>query len=385
MRTIAIIGASLAGLRSAQALRQQGFDGRLVVVGDEVHLPYDRPPLSKDFLLGKVDAVPLADQEDLDALNVEWHLGNRATALLSGGEVALRDGSTIATDGVVIATGGVPRTIPGTHVLRTLDEAVQLREAFGNAQSVAVIGAGFIGAEVASSARALGLEVTVVEALPTPLTRVLGAEMGAACGQLHGDHGSTLITGVNVDSVNIKHDSINVDGSVHVDGKLKVDGIKLADGRHVDADVVVAGIGTRPATDWLAGGPVKVDNGVVCDAGGVTNLKNIVAVGDVANCGGHRAEHWTSATEQAQVAARNLLAGETVAMHTNGGYVWSDQYGVRIQFIGRATNDVRIEDGSIEDRKFVATYRDGGNPEDVVGILAMSNARLFTRLRRNLK
>ncbi|GAB2841673.1 NAD(P)/FAD-dependent oxidoreductase [Lentzea nigeriaca] len=367
MRTIAIIGASLAGLRSAQALRQQGFDGRLVIVGDEVHLPYDRPPLSKDFLLGKVEAVPLADQEDLDALDAEWRLDNRATALLSSGEVALADGTTIEADGVVIATGGIPRTIPNTRVLRTLDDAVSLREAFANAQHVGVIGAGFIGAEIASSARALGKDVTVVEALPTPLTRVLGAEMGAACGQLHGDHGSTLITGVNVDSVNI-------------DG-----GINLADGRRVDADVVVAGIGMRPATDWLAGGPVKVDNGVVCDAGGVTNVKTIVAVGDVANCAGHRAEHWTSATEQAQVATRNLLAGETVATHTNGGYVWSDQYGVRIQFIGRATNDVRLEDGSIEDRKFVATYRDSQNEEDIVGIVAMSNARLFTRLRRNLK
>ncbi|HEX8864377.1 MAG TPA: FAD-dependent oxidoreductase [Lentzea sp.] len=367
MRTIAIIGASLAGLRSAQALRQQGFDGRIVVVGDEVHLPYDRPPLSKDFLLGKVEAVPLADQEDLDALDAEWRLGVRATGLLTAGEVALSDGTTVEADGVVIATGGIPRALPNTHVLRTLDEATKLRDAINSAQHVGIIGAGFIGAEIASSARALGKNVTVVEALPTPLTRVLGAEMGSACGQLHGDHGSTLITGVNVDSVNI-------------DGQ-----INLADGRKVDADVVVAGIGTRPAADWLAGGPVKVDNGVVCDAGGVTNVKNIVAVGDVANCAGHRAEHWTSATEQAHIATRNLLAGETVATHTNGGYVWSDQYGVRIQFIGRATNDVRVEDGSIEDRKFVATYRDGDNPDDVVGIIAMSNARMFTRLRRNLK
>lgn len=371
MRTIAIIGASLAGLRSAQALRQQGFDGRLVVVGDEIHLPYDRPPLSKDFLLGKVEAVPLADQEDLDALAADWRLGVQATGLLSAREVALSDGTTVEADGFVIATGGVPRTIPNTHVLRTLDDAIKLRDAFGAAQHVGVIGAGFIGAEIASSARALGKDVTVVEALPTPLTRVLGAEMGTACGHLHGDHGSTLITGVNVDSV-------NVDAGINTS-------INLADGRRIDADVVVAGIGTRPATDWLAGGPVKVDNGVVCDAGGVTNLKNVVAVGDVANCAGHRAEHWTSATEQAQIATRNLLAGETVATHTNGGYVWSDQYGVRIQFIGRATNDVRVEDGSIEDRKFVATYRDGDNPEDVVGIVAMSNARLFTRLRRNLK
>lgn len=366
MRTIAIIGASLAGLRSAQALRQQGFDGRLVVIGDEVHLPYDRPPLSKDFLLGKVEVVPLADQEDLDALSAEWRLGVRATGLLSTQEIALSDDTTVEADGIVIATGGIPRTVANTQVLRTLDDAIKLRDAFGTAQHIGVIGAGFIGAEIASSARALGKDVTVVEALPTPLTRVLGAEMGAACGHLHGDHGSTLITGINVDSV-------NVDG-----------GINLADGRVVNADVVVAGIGTRPATDWLRDGPVRLGNGVLCDAGGVTNVKNIVAVGDVANCAGHRAEHWTSATEQAQVATRNLIAGETVATHTNGGYVWSDQYGVRIQFIGRATNDVRVEDGSIEDRKFVATYRDGENPDDIVGIVAMSNARLFTRLRRSL-
>jgi NADPH-dependent 2,4-dienoyl-CoA reductase/sulfur reductase-like enzyme len=375
VRTIAIIGASLAGLRSAQALRQQGFDGRLVIVGDEVHLPYDRPPLSKDFLLCKVEAVPLADQEDLDALAADWRLGVQATGLLSTGEVALSDGTSVEADGLVIATGGIPRAIPGTHVLRTLDDALKLRDAFGSAQRVGIIGAGFIGAEIASSARALGKDVTVIEALPAPLMRVLGAEMGAACGQLHGDHGSTLITGVNVDSV-------NVDTGINPGINPR---IKLSDGRQVDADVVVAGIGTRPATDWLAGGPVKLGNGVVCDAGGVTNVKTIVAVGDVANCAGHRAEHWTSATEQAHIATRNLLAGETVATHTNGGYVWSDQYGVRIQFIGRATNDVRVEDGSIEDRKFVATYRDSGNPEDVVGIVAMSNARLFTRLRRNLK
>ncbi|MEU7481226.1 FAD-dependent oxidoreductase [Lentzea sp. NPDC042327] len=366
MRTIAIIGASLAGLRSAQALRRQGFDGRVVVVGDEVHLPYDRPPLSKDFLLGKCEAVPLADQEDLDELGAEWRLGVRATGL-SAGEVSLSDGTTVAADGFVIATGGVARTMPGTHVLRTLDDATRLRDAFAGAQHVGIIGAGFIGAEIASSARALGKEVTVVEALPTPLTRVLGPEMGAACGQLHGDHGSTLITGVNVESV-------NVDG-----------GIKLADGRLVGADVVVAGIGARPATDWLAGGPVDLNNGVACDAGGVTNLRNVVAVGDVANCAGHRAEHWTSATEQAQVAVRNLLAGETVATHANGGYVWSDQYGVRIQFAGRATNVVRVEDGSIEDRKFVATYRDDRDEDAVVGVLAMSNARLFTRFRRDLR
>ncbi|TWP48173.1 NAD(P)/FAD-dependent oxidoreductase [Lentzea tibetensis] len=361
MRTIAVVGASLAGLRSAQALRAQGYDGRLVIIGDEVHQPYDRPPLSKDFLLGKIENTPLADAEDLGKLDAEWVLGVRASTLSTVGSIELSDGQLLTVDGVVLATGAVPRTIPGAHVLRTLDDAVVLRDKVAGADKVVVIGAGFIGAEVASSCRQLGKDVTVVEALDAPLTRVLGAEMGTACGGLHADHGTRLICGAGVSTVN--------------------SGVELADGRVLDADVVIAGVGTRPAIDWLADSPIETGNGVLCDAGGVTNVPQVVAVGDVANYAGHRAEHWTSATEQAQVAVANLLAGSTVRTHKATGYVWSDQYGVRIQFAGRASADARLEDGSIEDRKFVTAYYEG---EQLVGVLAMSNARLFTRFRRNL-
>lgn len=358
MKQIVVVGASLAGLRSVQALRRHGYDGRIIVVGDEIHQPYDRPPLSKDFLLGKVDNTPLADDDDLTS--AEWRLNTRAVNLQPR-QLELSDGTTIKADGVVIATGATPRTIPNAEVLRTLDDAHRIRAKLETAQHVVIIGAGFIGAEVASSCRQLGKQVTVVEALDAPLSRVLGPELGTACGQLHHDHGTTLICNAAVANVN------------HT--------VELTDGRHLKADLVIAGIGTRPATEWLTNSPIETDNGVECDAGGVTNIPQVVAVGDVANYHGDRAEHWTSATEQATIATENLLAGSTVKHHKATGYVWSDQYGVRIQFAGRASNTVRLQDGSIEDRKFVATYHED---ERTVGVLAMSNARLFTRFRREL-
>ena len=368
MRTVAVIGASLAGLRSAEALRAQGFDGRLVVVGDEPHEPYDRPPLSKDFLLGTVDrgSLALSDPDALGALDAEWRLGVRAERLdTTTREVHLSDGSTLTADGVVIATGGAPRTLPGTLALRTLDDAVELRAALtGGARRLVVIGAGFIGAEVASTARKLGLDVTVVEVLPIPLGRVLGPEIGAVCGELHLDHGVRLRCGVGVDQVSTA-------------------GVVLTDGEVLPADLVVAGIGAHPATDWLAGSGVAVGNGVLCDQGGVTNVPAVVAVGDVARWSGQRHEHWTSAAEQASVAVRNLLAGTTAEVHDRPGYFWSDQYGVRIQFVGETHlyDEVRYVDGTPEDRKFAAVYLRG---DVVVGVVAMNNARHFTRLRRQL-
>jgi len=368
VRTVAVIGASLAGLRSAQALRAQGFDGRLVVVGDEPHEPYDRPPLSKDFLLGTVDreSLALSDPDSLGALDAEWRLGVRADRLdTTTREVHLSDGSTVTADGVVVATGGAPRTLPGTLALRTLDDAVELRAALtGGARRLVVIGAGFIGAEVASTARKLGLDVTVVEVLPIPLGRVLGPEIGAVCGELHLDHGVRLRCGVGVDQVSTA-------------------GVVLTDGEVLPADLVVAGIGAHPATDWLAGSGVAVGSGVLCDQGGVTNVPAVVAVGDVARWSGQRHEHWTSAAEQASVAVRNLLAGTTAEVHDRPGYFWSDQYGVRIQFVGETHlyDEVRYVDGTPEDRKFAAVYLRGGV---VVGVVAMNNARHFTRLRRQL-
>ncbi|MFI1617491.1 NAD(P)/FAD-dependent oxidoreductase [Streptomyces lydicus] len=380
MKSVAVIGASLAGLYAARALRAQGFDGRLVIVGDEQHRPYDRPPLSKDFLTGATgqDQLALADAEEIAELDAEWLLGTRATGLdTAAGAVLLDGGRSLTTDGLVLATGAAPRRLPGaapagTHTLRTLDDAQALRaDLAGAARRVVVIGAGFIGAEVASSCAALGHEVTVVEAAPLPLLPQLGEEMARICAALHADHKVTLLTGTGV-------------GRLHGAGPDdRLTAVELSDGRLLPADVVVVGIGVRPHTAWLEGSGLPLDDGVVCDAGGVTPLPHIVAVGDVARTDGSRAEHWTSATEQAAVAVRNLLAGSTVATHRALPYFWSDQYGVRIQFAGRrAPGDTpRIVEGSPDDRSFLACYERDGR---TTAVLALNRPRPFMRLRREL-
>ncbi len=378
MKTIAVVGTSLAGLRSAQELRAQGFDGRLVMIGAEP--PYDRPPLSKDFLLGKLSAadLALAEQDDLDALDAEWRIGIRAERL-DGDGVTLEDGTAIAADGFVIATGAVARTLGaarnlrGVHTLRTLDDAMGLkRELAAGPGSVVVIGAGFIGAEVASACRLLGHDVTVIEAMPVPLAPVVGAWMGAVCGGLHSGNDVRLLAGVSVAGFS---------------GTERVTGVRLSDGRELPADLVIAGVGARPVTEWLTGSGLAVDNGVLVDSGCVTANPRVVAVGDVARYDCRlqgrrvRAEHWTAANEQPSVAVANLLAGSTVRHFERHGYFWSDQYGHRIQFAGVATEDVRIVEGEVAVNKFVATYHRG---EELSGVLAIDSVRPFTRLRRSL-
>ncbi|MFG2889022.1 NAD(P)/FAD-dependent oxidoreductase [Streptomyces sp. NPDC048248] len=379
MKAIAVIGASLAGLYAARALRSQGFDGRLTIVGDEHHRPYDRPPLSKNFLTGAAspDQLALADAEEVAELDAEWLLGTRATGLDTGGRaVTLDNGRRLEADGVVVATGATPRRLPGpalsgVHTLRTLDDAQALRDDLGRGPArVVVIGGGFIGAEVASSCATLGHDVTVVEAAPLPLVPQLGDEMALICSALHADHGVTLLIGTGV-------------AGLHSGGTDRVTGVELRDGRVLLADVVVVGIGVRPNTGWLEGSGLPLNDGVLCDEGCVTAVPHIVAVGDVARVGGSRAEHWTSATEQAAVAARNLLAGSTVATHGGLPYFWSDQYGVRIQFAGRRLpGDMpRIVEGSPEDRSFLACYeRDGAT----TAVLALNRPRPFMRQRREL-
>ncbi|MFG3116202.1 NAD(P)/FAD-dependent oxidoreductase [Streptomyces sp. NPDC048197] len=380
MKSVAVIGASLAGLYTARALRAEGFDGRLVIVGDEHHRPYDRPPLSKDFLTGTTgqDQLALTDAEENAELDAEWLLGTRATGLdTAAGQVLLDHGRPLTTDGVVLATGAGPRRLPGpapagTHTLRTLDDARALRADLTRGPvRVVVIGAGFIGAEVASSCAALGHDVTVVEAAPLPLLPQLGAEMARLCTALHADHGVTLLTGTGV-------------AGLHGAGTdPRVTSVELSDGRRLPADVVVVGIGVRPHTDWLASSTLPLDDGVVCDAGCVTALPNVVAVGDVARVAGVRAEHWTSATEQAAVAARNLLAGRTVTTHRALPYFWSDQYGVRLQFAGRRgpQDTPRILEGSPDDRSFLACYERDGR---TTAVLALNRPRPFMRHRREL-
>ena len=383
MRTVTIVGTSLAGLYAALALRAEGYDGRLVLVGDEHHRPYDRPPLSKEFLTGAVtaDRLALADAEEIAGLDAEWLLGTRAAALdTADRSVVLESGRRLRGDGVVLATGAAPRRLPGlpaegapsgVHTLRTLDDAAALREGLSRGQvRVVVVGAGFIGAEVASSCATMGHQVTVVEAAPQPLLPQLGAEMAGVCAALHTDHGVTLLTGTGV-------------ASLRADTRGDVAWVELTDGRWLPADIVVTGVGVRPRTEWLEGSGIALDDGVVCDGGGVTSVPGVVAVGDVARTAGRRSEHWTGAARQPAVAVRNLLAGATVATHTGLPYFWSDQYGVRVQFAGRREpgDTVRLAEGSPEDRSFLAVYEREGVP---TAALAMNRPRPFQRLRKEL-
>ncbi|MGW3210446.1 NAD(P)/FAD-dependent oxidoreductase [Streptomyces sp. NPDC001135] len=383
MKTVTIVGASLSGLYAARELRAQGFDGRLVIVGEEPHLPYDRPPLSKDFLTGRTDEdhLALTDADDTAALDAEWLLGIRARGLDTRGRtVLLEDGRTVSTDAVVIATGAAARRIDGeslagVHTLRTLDDARALRADLDRGpRRVVVIGGGFIGAETASSCAGLGHEVTVVEAAPLPLVPQLGAGMAAVCAALHRRRGVELITGTGVAGLR---------------GTATVTGVGLTDGRTLPADLVIVGIGATPNTSWLVGSTLALHDGVLCDDGCATALPQVVAVGDVARVGGSRAEHWTSATEQPRVAVTNLLAGRTVETVRTVPYFWSDQYGSRLQFAGRhrGGDTVRVTEGEITDdgpgeAGFLAHYERDGR---TVAVLGVDRPRAFMRARRELQ
>ena len=275
-------------------------------------------------------------------------------------------------DGLVIATGASVRRLPGQadlegiFVLRTLDESLALRAALTTGSPrVVVVGAGFIGAEVAATARGLGCEVTIVEALPVPLVRGLGPRMGAACGELHRDHGVTLLLNVGVSAL---------------EGRGRVERVRLTDDRVLEADVVVVGIGVAPATTWLEGSGLELRDGVVCDATLAAGPPGVFAAGDLCRWPNElfgeemRVEHWTNAAEQGAHAARNLLAamaGDAGQPYAPVPFFWSDQYGQRIQFLGRAgpEDEVRIVSGSVEERAFVALYGDGARPAGRAGPL----------------
>jgi 3-phenylpropionate/trans-cinnamate dioxygenase ferredoxin reductase subunit len=385
MKSVAVVGASLAGLSTVRELRAEGYDGSITLIGEELHHPYDRPPLSKGFLKGEldVDALALGTAEEYADLDVRWLLGRRALRLdPTARTVTLDDGRELRTDAIVIATGATPRTVAGAeglagvHTLRTLDDAVALRADLSDGPPrVVVIGAGFIGAEVASTAHALGLDVTVVEAAEVPLERALGREMGLACASLHTDHGVRLRCGTGVAGLT---------------GDGRVTGVRLTDGQVLPADVLVVGVGVRPATDWLAGSGLTVDDGVVCDAGCATSIPGVVAVGDVARypdpfSGRHaRIEHWTNATEQPKTAARTLLSGSSAALPARPPYFWSDQYQARIQFAGHVgeRDQPQVVEGDLDSRSFAAVYhRPDGS---AAAVLAVNQPKVFNRLRRTL-
>ncbi|MDQ2587955.1 NAD(P)/FAD-dependent oxidoreductase [Saccharothrix yanglingensis] len=379
-RSLVVVGASLAGLRAVEAARKAGFAGRITLIGDEPHLPYDRPPLSKQMLApgGSTEPVTFRSRAELvDQLDVELLLDTPAAGLDPDTGVVHAGGAEVAYDALVIATGAAARGLPGTeglagvHVLRTLDDARAVRRALDEGARTVVVGAGFVGSEVASAARERGLPATVVEALPAPLVRSVGPELGAALSSLHTRNGTVLRCGQAVAAV---------------EGTDRVEGVRLTDGTVIGADLVVVGIGAVPRTDWLAGSGLPVDDGVVCDEFLGAGAPGVHAAGDVARWHNPlfdrsmRVEHWSAAAEQGARAARNAVAPADARPYTTVPYFWSDWYGSRIQFAGVTAEDgLEIVSGDPAGDHFVALYREG---DRLTGVLTLNGQRHVMRYRR---
>ena len=384
MSPIVVVGASLAGLSAVDALRSGGHDGDVVVLDAATELPSDRPPLSKQVLAGTMEPTaahqPLAGR--LDDLGVDLRLGTPVAAFDAGAlRLDLADGSALSASGVVVATGATPRALPGpslggVHVLRTLDDSLALRsDLLAGPDRVAVIGAGFIGAEVAATCRELGLEVTLIEAAPAPMVRVLPEAVGTFVADLHRVHGVDVRLGVGVD------------GLVADGGRVR--GVSLADGSVVDASVVVIGIGVVPDVAWLEGSGVPVGNGVTCDQTCLA-APGVVAAGDVAEWfNPHfgermRVEQWEHAIEQGAAAGRRLLAADDdPAPFVSVPWFWSDQYDRKLQMAGRpaATDEVHVLNGSFEEQRFVVAFRRG---DLCTGVLGVNRPRHVVQARMRL-
>ena len=377
---IVIVGSSLAGVRGAEELRRAGYRGRLSLVGKESHFPpFDRPPLSKEVLTSKwtLEEARLRLFEELDA---ETHLGDPAIGLdLERRTVSLQGGDGLSFDGLMIATGaGVRRLrcpgaeLPGVVYFRDAEDCIQLRDRFPHRPRVAIVGAGFIGSELAAACRGIGLEVTIIDTARLPLEPQLGTQIAAHFMNKHRERGVDLKLEVGIASI---------------EGDETVEAVRLSDGSTVAADVVIAGIGVVPATDWLDGSGLTIDSGVLCDEHcRALGAERVVAAGDVAKWlhPGYgrvmRVEHWTNAVQQAEYAAHALL-GEIGAGYRSIPYFWSDQYDMHMQFAGITGDSSEIVEGSLEDERFVVEYRDGERP---VGALTVNWAAQFQRRRRAL-
>jgi phthalate 3,4-dioxygenase ferredoxin reductase subunit len=356
--TTVVVGSSVGGVRTAQALRAAGYPGDVVLVGEEPDLPYDKPPLSKALLAGTAstqDIGLLTQQAAVDA-GIRLVLGRAAIRLdVDARVVELADGERLGYDDLVIATGARARPspwgeLPGVHVLRTLDDAVALRADLLRGGPLVVIGAGFIGAEVAATARTTGVDVTIVDPAPVAMSRVLDPAVARLFGLLHERHGVATRFGVGVTGID------------RTEGALRV---RLADGSTLPAAAVVVGIGAVPNDGWLASSGLRIDDGVVCDRyGRAVDAPRIHAVGDVARWFHPRhdalvrVEHWTNAVEQAACVAHNITHPEDLRAHSPVEYVWSDQYDWKIQLAGRTGGslDHVIVDGTDPTRSFAVLY-----------------------------
>ncbi|GGO75053.1 NAD(P)/FAD-dependent oxidoreductase [Nocardioides deserti] len=380
---VVIVGAGLSGLRTAERLRRLGHTGPLTLVGEEAHAAYDRPPLSKALLIQDEEpAAPpaLRAAEKYAELDLDLRLGVRAEALVPGERsVVLGDGSRISYDQLVVATGSRARRVPAwehhpnVHTLRTFEDCLALRADLRAARHLTVVGAGVLGGEVAAGGRALGLEVTLVEAQAAPLERVLGAELGAGVAQLHRDHGVDVRLGVAVERLGGDH---------------RAERVVLGDGTVVETDVVVVAIGSVAETTWLAGSGVRRADGVLCNQYGATAVPGVHVVGDAAvmlHPGATtplRLEHWTSAGDTAAVVAHNVLAApEERKPLTEVPYFWSDQYDVKIQGLGLPSPEDRIDvvAGDVAEHSFLAVCSREGR---VRAAFAMSMPAPLARCRK---
>jgi NADPH-dependent 2,4-dienoyl-CoA reductase/sulfur reductase-like enzyme len=371
---IVIVGAGLGGARVVEDLRNEGYDGDLILVGQENHPPYDRPPLSKSVLVGDQDRVDLKPEEFYTEKKVELRTGTRVTAVdtdahtITVEPVGGGDSEKVGYGTLVLATGLSPRHLPfsggkaGVHVLRTVDDALALRSEIAGARRAVVIGAGFIGCEVAASLHTRGLDVTVVEPALAPLAVALGEQVGAMVGRIHADRGVRIRTGIGVSDIL---------------GEDRVTGVTLADGTELPADIVVLGIGSTPVIDYLDGSGIAIADGadgggIACDENGLTSAADVYALGDVANWRDgkgkpSRVEHWNNVIEQASKVAYSILEIQSDNARPSVPYFWSDQFDVKIQALGHPSpgDDVHVisDDGT----KFVAYYSRGGVLTAVVG------------------
>jgi 3-phenylpropionate/trans-cinnamate dioxygenase ferredoxin reductase subunit len=364
-QTFLIVGASLAGAKAAEALRELGFDGRVMLIGSEPERPYERPPLSKDYLSGKVDVekVYVHDESFYESHDIELRRSCTVERIeQASAEVVLAGGERLGYDRLLLATGAEPRSlsIPGANLdgiyyLRTLPDSQRLRERIEQGGTVVVIGAGWIGCEVAATARQAGLEVTVIDPASVPLERVLGGEAGAIYRDIHTDHGVQMLLGNGVESL---------------EGGRAVERVRTSDGRVIDCDFVVAGIGATPRTALAARTEIVVKDGLVVNEYLETAVKGIFAAGDVANArhplyGQLRIEHWANALNQGPAAARNMLgsvdAQDPVLDHPVAyeriPYFYSDQYDVGMEYTGHAVEwDEVIFRGDPAAREFIAFW-----------------------------
>ncbi|MFS8497304.1 MAG: FAD-dependent oxidoreductase [Micromonosporaceae bacterium] len=359
MRRVVVVGASLAGVHAIQALRDRGYDGEIVLVGAERDLPYDRPPLSKAALLGTTSFADLTlrPPEWYEQQAVRLALGTAATGLdVARRQVALADGSLVDFDGLVIATGSAARPLPlpcddhrRLHQLRTLADARRLAEAMAPGRHLVVVGAGFIGLEVASTARQLGLDVTVVEAAAAPLSRVFGEAVGDWFRRLHERHGVTLRCGSAPVAVETSPGGVRV---------------RFGDGTSVSADLLLAGVGAAPATGWLRDSGLDVTDGVRCRPDLGTAVPGVVAAGDVARWHNPlfgeemRVEHWSNAVEQGRHAAATLLGAREPFRAVP--YFWTDQFDAKVRVVGKVDPGAEIAWERQDDTSMVAVFgRDG--------------------------